>query len=105
MDSLLLTVEEAAARLNGIVSLKYIREAILKKRLAAVKHGRRYFITPAELERFAACPDRASRRASGDAPQLTSGSSSIAISPVASAGQALAEQAVRRLRSRSSRRT
>jgi excisionase family DNA binding protein len=86
----LLTVEEAAAALHATVTVSAIRAAIREGRLAATRIGKRYYVEERVLRRFAACPDRASRPASGAAPAMAPGSSSTGASSI---GQAIAERA------------
>ncbi|PJN96468.1 hypothetical protein CNY89_02390 [Amaricoccus sp. HAR-UPW-R2A-40] len=90
----LLTVEEAAAALHETVKVAAIRAAIREGRLTATKIGRRYYVDERVLRRFAACPDRASRPASGSAPTTEPGSSSTGASSI---GQAIAEKAAAEL--------
>ena len=87
-ETRLLTVEEAAASLNAAVKVAAIRQAIREGRLDAVKIGKRYFVTPDDLGRFAKCPARASRPASGSG-KTASGSSSTAASSTGPAALAV----------------
>ena len=100
-DEPLMTVEEAAAAIHASISPSYIRAAIRDGRLPAVRHGKRYFVRPDDLRRFARCPDRGSRPASGSA-ETDRGSSSTA---AATTGQALAETAAELLLKPRSRNT
>lgn len=65
-DVKLLTVEEAAAALSSATSVSFIRRMCREGKLVARRFGKRYLIHPAELERFARCPDPESRPASGN---------------------------------------
>jgi excisionase family DNA binding protein len=98
-ESRLLTVEEAAKALHATVKVSAIRAAIREGRLASVRIGRRYYVTPEALRRFAKCRVVESRPACGVDPTPETGSSST---EAASTGRALAEQAARMLRARRS---
>ena len=74
----LLTVEEAAANLNAAVRVAAIRQAIREGRLDAVKIGKRYFVSPDALRRFAKCRARASQPASGNEKTASGSSSTVA---------------------------
>lgn len=50
----MLTTKEAAARL-GLEPIA-VRKAITRGKMAAVKHGRDWLITPEEVERYKAAP-------------------------------------------------
>jgi len=99
--SRLMTVEEAARAIHDTVRPGYIRAAIRDGRLTAVQHGKRYYVEEADLRRFAKCPDRASRPASGS-ERMASGSSSMGESI---SGQVLAVTAADQLLKRRSRHT
>ena len=89
MTAALMTVEEAAAALHATVTVAAIRAAIREKRLAAVRLGRRYYISEKDLRRFASCPAPASPRVSGGAKTAHGSSSTVG----GSTGQATAERA------------
>lgn len=105
----LMTVEEAATALHSKVKVSAIRQAIRDGRLDATRIGKRYFVTPEALRRFARCPVPASRPASGKGAtvvglSLTAGSSSPAEALLASAIEALPKppsRSISRLASRS----
>jgi excisionase family DNA binding protein len=94
-DARLLTVEEAAAELHATVTVRAIRDAIRSGALAATRIGRRYYVTPEALRRFARCPAPASRPGSTSAPIAANGSSATMARPY---GQVLAEAAAEALR-------
>ena len=91
----LLTLEEAAAALHATISVSTLRAALRDGRLPRRKIGRRYFVTPAEIEEFLACP--APESLPGSTTARTSGSGSSAMAPGWS-GQAAALASVKRLR-------
>lgn len=91
----LLTVEQAAETLHETVTVASVRRAIRSGALPARKIGKRWYVTPEALERFASCPDRASPPASTSAPTPASGSFATGRSPSA---QALAMASVHRLK-------
>lgn len=91
----LLTLEEAAPALHETVTVSTLRAAIRDGRLPRRKIGRRYYLTPAELEEFCTCLAPASPPASTTAPTNASGSSAMA---PARSGQAMAMASVARLK-------
>lgn len=57
----MLTVQEAAALINPLISSNSILDAIHNRGLKAVKFGRRYFINKDEITRFIKCQEDASQ--------------------------------------------
>ena len=99
-DEPLMTVEEAAAAIHASISPSYIRAAIRDGRLPAVRHGKRYFVLLDDLRRFARCPERGSRPASGGTLGTAPRSSSTPPSLGVRSGRALAETAAELLLNR-----
>lgn len=94
----LLSLEDAAGRLPAAFTVGTLRGLIRKGVLPYRKHGRRLWLTPADLWRLTECPDSDSPRASGGTQRKDSGSSATAPH---SGGQAAAMASAERLKQRS----
>ena len=71
----LLTVEETAMRIHPSISANFVRSSIRKGEIAAIRLGRRYYITECEVERFLTCRANANQPASTSAKMMAHGSS------------------------------
>jgi hypothetical protein len=93
----LLTLEEAAAALHETITVSALRAAIRDGRLPKRKLGRRYYLTPSEIEDFPRCLAHANPPVSTSEPTKSSGSSMTA---PARSGRDMASASVARLKER-----